>query len=105
MYEDLEKQQKTGNIYIAHKQDRIDQAMEKFMNNYPEKNELRILFLRESEGVYQFGSRRVHIKIEKGNKIMVRVGGGYMSINSFVNIFTESEVSKIMRKNDVLKRF
>ena len=75
------------------------------MNNYPEKNELRILFLRESEGVYQFGSRRVHIKIEKGNKIMVRVGGGYMSINSFVNIFTESEVSKIMRKNDVLKRF
>lgn len=47
----------------------------------------------------------MYIKIEKGNKIVVRVGGGFMDIDTFLNQFTESEVSKIMRKNDVLKRF
>jgi len=38
------------------------------------------MFLRESEGVYRFGSRRVQIKIEKGNSVLVRVGGGYMNV-------------------------
>jgi hypothetical protein len=46
------------------------------------------MFLRESEGVYQFGQRRVHIKIEKGNKILVRVGGGFMHIHEFINQYT-----------------
>ena len=46
--------------------------------------DLKILFLRESEGVYQFGTRRVYIKIEKGNKIVVRVGGGYIDIEEFI---------------------
>lgn len=55
------------------------------MNEYPEREKLKILFLRESEGVYQFGSKKVFIKIEKGNSILVRVGGGYMSIDEFIH--------------------
>lgn len=42
------------------------------------------MFLRESEGVYQFGQRRVYVKIEKGEKIFVRVGGGFMYIEDFI---------------------
>ena len=42
------------------------------------------MFIRESEGVYSFGSKRVYIKIEKGNTIKVRVGGGYMGIDEFI---------------------
>jgi len=45
---------------------------------------MNIAFLRESEGVYQFGQKRVFIKIEKGNTILVRVGGGYMNIEDFI---------------------
>lgn len=45
---------------------------------------MNILFLRESEGVYVFGQRRVYIKIEKGNNLLVRVGGGYMHIGDFI---------------------
>ena len=41
--------------------------------------------MRESEGVYQFGSKRVFIKIEKGENILVRVGGGYMHIEEFIS--------------------
>lgn len=51
---------------------------------------MKILFLRESEGVYQFGSRRVFIKIEKGNQILVRVGGGFMLIEEFIKQYTDA---------------
>ena len=39
--------------------------------------------MRESEGVYQFGSKRVAVKVEKDN-IKIRVGGGYMSVAEFI---------------------
>jgi len=57
------------------------------------------MFLRESEGVYQFGSKRVYIKVEKGDKILVRVGGGFMNINEFINQYTLEEAEKITRKD------
>jgi len=60
---------------------------------------MNIMFLRESEGVYQFGSKRVYIKVEKGDKILVRVGGGFMNINEFINQYTLEEAEKITRKD------
>ena len=39
-------------IYIPKKEDKIDQSLSSYLNNYPEKDHLKILFLRESEGVY-----------------------------------------------------
>ena len=72
-------------IYHADKSDQIDKALGNVLNQYPEREKLQILFLRESEGVYQFGQKRVFIKIEKGNNILVRVGGGFMHIHEFIN--------------------
>lgn len=57
------------------------------------------MFLRESEGVYQFGQKRVHIKVEKGNQIFVRVGGGYMHVQEFIREFAQIEKDKIERNN------
>ena len=65
---------------------------------------MKILFLRESEGVYQFGQKRVYIKIWKGNQLVVRVGGGYMLIQDFIEQYTAQEVERIQRK-DVISRF
>ena len=62
------------------------------------------MFLRESEGVYQFGQKRVYVKVEKGGQIFVRVGGGYMNIDEFINTYTPNEVEKIQRK-EPLSRF
>jgi len=45
---------------------------------------MNIAFVRESEGVYQFGQKRVYIKVEKGDRILVRVGGGFMNIDEFI---------------------
>jgi hypothetical protein len=75
-----------------------------FLNRYPERKKMNIMFLRESEGVYQFGQKRVYIKVEKGEKIFVRVGGGFMYINDFINQYTLEETDKIARK-DVFQKF
>jgi hypothetical protein len=52
-------------IYIPFKEDQIDFRLAEFINNYPERQKLKIMFLRESEGVYQFGSRRVAVRVDK----------------------------------------
>lgn len=99
-----EELEKTQAVYIAHKYDKVDRALGNYLNTYPEKKQMNIMFLRESEGVYQFGSKRVYVRVEKGSKILVRVGGGYMHIDEFIQNYTTSEVEKIERR-DVLERF
>jgi hypothetical protein len=65
---------------------------------------MNIAFVRESEGVYQFGQKRVYIKVEKGDKILVRVGGGFMSIEEFIWQYSPEETEKIQR-HDVMAKF
>ena len=74
------------------------------MCKYAERNPLKILFLRESEGVYQFGQKRVYIKIGKGQKILVKVGGGFLKIEDFIRLYSPEEVEKLKRR-DVVSRF
>ena len=65
---------------------------------------MQIMFLRESEGVYRFGQRRIYIKVEKGGSVFVRVGGGFMQIEEFIQQYTPLELEKIERK-DVTYKF
>ena len=53
-------------VYIPVKQDAIDTKLAEYINNYPDRKKLKIMFMRESEGVYEFGSRRVMVKVERG---------------------------------------
>lgn len=66
---------------------------------------MKILFLRQSEGVYSFGQRKVHVKVEKGNQIYVRVGGGFLHVQEFIEQYTPREVGLIERRTDVVSRF
>lgn len=91
-------------IYIGRKSDRTDMVLAEYLNKYPEKEKMKILFLRETEGVYQFGQRRVYLKIDKANNIQVRVGGGFMHIDQFINQFTEIEQQRHVRR-DAISRF
>ena len=76
--------------------------MAEYINNYPDRQKLKIMFMRESEGIYKFGTKRVHVKIEK-DKINIRVGGGYLSIDEFLDQYTPAEMEKLERK-DPMKR-
>lgn len=71
-------------VYIPVKNDSIDKKIAEYINNYPDRNKLKIMFMRESEGVYQFGSKRVAVKVDK-DKINIRVGGGFLSIDEFLD--------------------
>ena len=90
-------------VYIPVKEDSVDRKLAEFINNYPERAKLKIMFMRESEGVYQFGTKRVAVKVEKDN-IKIRVGGGYLSIDEFLDQYTPVELEKLERK-DPIKRF
>jgi len=90
-------------VYIPVKEDKIDKRIAEYINNYPDRQKLKIMFMRESEGVYQFGSKRVGVKVDK-DKINIRVGGGYLSIDEFLDQYTPAELEKLERK-DPLKRF
>ena len=46
-------------IYIPVKDDPVDIKMAEYLNNYPERTKLKIMFMREQKGVYQFGSKRI----------------------------------------------
>jgi hypothetical protein len=52
-------------VYIPMKDDAVDKKLAEYINNYPERSKLKIMFMRESDGVYQFGSKRVAVKVEK----------------------------------------
>jgi len=90
-------------VYIPVKDDTTDKKLAEFINNYPERSKLKIMFMRESDGVYQFGTKRVAVKVENHN-IKIRVGGGYLSIDEFLDQYTPVELEKLERK-DPLKRF
>ena len=90
-------------VYIPQKGDAIDKKLAEYINNYPDRQKLKIMFLRESEGVYEFGSRRVMVKVER-DKIQIKVGGGYLSIDEFLDQYTPAELEKLERR-DPLKRF
>lgn len=46
----------------------------------------------------------MHVKIEKGNQVLVRVGGGYITAREFIEQYTDVEVERIER-NDVFMKF
>lgn len=48
---ELSRYKKAG-IYIAHREDPVDTRLGDYLNTYPEREKLKILFIRESEGVY-----------------------------------------------------
>lgn len=90
-------------VYIPVRGDVIDKKIAEYINNYPDRQKLKIMFMRESEGVYQFGSKRVAVKVDK-DKINIRVGGGFLSIDEFLDQYTPAELEKLERK-DPIKRF
>jgi hypothetical protein len=89
-------------VYIPVKGDVIDKKIAEYINNYPDRQKLKIMFMRESEGVYQFGTKRIGVKVAK-EKIEIRVGGGFLSIDEFLDQYTPAELEKLERK-DPFKR-
>lgn len=72
MNSELDEWKHSKDIYLPEKTCPIDTELATFINNYSDRSKLRIMFMRESEGVYHFGSRRVYVKVER-DKIMSKL--------------------------------
>lgn len=55
------------------------------------------MFIRLQPGVYSFGSKKVCIKVDNG-KINIRVGGGYLRIDEFIEKYTTIELENSIKK-------
>jgi len=60
------------------------------------------MFIRESKGIYQFGAKKINIKVE-GDKILIRVGGGYLSIEEFLDQYYYFQAEKMARSPSPVK--
>ena len=89
-------------VYIPVKGDPIDNKLAEYINNYPDRQKLKIMFMRESEGVYEFGQKKVRVSV-KQNKIQIQVGGGFLSVDEFLDQYTPAELARLERR-DPLRR-
>ncbi len=80
-------------IYSPAKDDPMDRRLAEYINNAPVATRAKMNFVRESEGIYKYGKKRVFMKIEK-DQIIIRVGGGYLTIEEFVEQYCDTESSK-----------
>ena len=80
-------------VYIPIKSDPVDKALSEYINNYPERRKLKIMFLRMQEGIYEFGTRRVSVKVERG-QLLVKVGGGWLQIDEFLDQYIPVELER-----------
>lgn len=80
--------------YKAKRGDLIDEMLAKYIQNCP------VPVKRLGGGFYLFGTRKIYAKIMNG-KLVIRVGGGYMVIEKFIETYAEQELIKI---NSILER-
>lgn len=82
--------------YVPVKGDKVDETLGEYINNYHDKSKLKVMFVRLNPGVYQFGSKKICVGVEQG-RINIRVGGGYMIIEEFLDQYTTIELEKSIR--------
>ena len=78
--------------YRATKGDNVDEMLANVLSI---KN-CEIPISRISEGWYMFGSKKIYTKI-MNNKLVCRVGGGFMNMDEFISTYAESERLKLER--------
>ena len=75
--------------YIPVKGDKVDEKMATYMNNF----DMDVPMQRLGDGQYMFGTRKVFAKI-MNDKLVVRVGGGFMLIDEFLPTYGQQELDK-----------
>ena len=76
--------------YIPFKGDKVDEKMAVYMNNF----DMDVTMQRLGDGQYMFGSRKVFAKI-MNDKLVIRVGGGFMLIDEFLPTYGQQELDKM----------
>lgn len=70
--------------------DEVDELLAKYINSM----EINVPIRRLEPGFYLFGTRKIYAKV-LNQKLVVRVGGGYMSFTEFIDAHALPELKKI----------
>jgi len=70
-----------------------------YLNNF----DLEVPVQRLEDGHYMFGTKKIYAKI-MNDKLVVRVGGGYMLIEEFLNTYGQQEFDKVQQVNSGARR-
>lgn len=70
--------------------------LDEMLADYMQMANCPIPIRRIGDGFYMFGSRKIYAKILNG-KLVIRVGGGYMVIEKFIETYAEQEMDKLQR--------
>lgn len=84
---------KAPKVYKAVKGDKVDELWCWHLN----KAQIDLDVKRLGPGKYLFGTRNIMCKIING-KLVVRVGGGYMSADEFIEQYGRIEILKAMKE-------
>ena len=87
---DRAKRSQTNERYRAVKGDVVDELLAKYINAM----EINVPIRRLGDGFYLFGTRKIFAKV-LNNKLVVRVGGGYMNFGEFIDAYAMIELKKI----------
>ena len=49
---------------MAVKGDPVDQAIADYINEEADKSSIQVMFIRHNPGIYQFGSKKICVKVE-----------------------------------------
>ena len=79
-----------GKSYVAVKGDLVDEMLAKYIQNCP------VPVKRLGGGFYLFGLKKIFAKILNG-RLVIRVGGGYMVIEKFIETYADQELTKLRK--------
>jgi len=76
--------------YASRKGDAVDEMVEDYLN----ANDTHLPIERIKKGQYLFGTKKIAAEVRNG-KLLVRVGGGFMTLDEFFRKFEKSEQEKL----------
>ena len=86
-----EEPEPLGN-YVADNKDEVDVMLAKFIN----MNNCPVPIKRLGGGYYLFGTKKIYAKI-LNDRLVIRVGGGYMIAEEFIATYAEQELIKLQK--------
>ena len=90
------------NNYVPVKGDELDTKLGEFINGYKQKQQLKLMFLRLSEGNYEFGTRNLSLKLNRG-MVFIKQGTNMTPIDQVLPNMLPEELAKFENR-DPLKR-
>ena len=92
-YEKMLEYHRANYVYVPTRGDEIDKRLAEYINKSDITRKSKCLFVREQEGVYSYFFKKVIMKVEENN-LIIRVGGGFMSVDEFIEINNPLEQSR-----------